>query len=194
MNLPENFKGEVAQCFQTQQTNDQFMNQSHGISQDTGATFEGGTKRSGRKPAYHLVMVELMQAVAKTRAEGDRKYQPGNWMKGNKEFFVDCLGHAIEHLMLCAWDEEEDIFTHLGHAATNIGFILWALIRGKVTRRDFQRAAVVDLDEKLEALMAAQQQLQTQQSGMPLMNSSREPSPTTTKPFFGYSIAGIPRD
>jgi hypothetical protein len=111
-----------------------------------GATFEGGTKRSGRKPAYHFVMVELMQAVAKTRAEGDRKYAPGNWMKGSREFFVDCLGHAIEHLMLCVWDDEEDMLTHLGHAATNIGFILWALIRGKVTRRDFQRAAVVELD------------------------------------------------
>jgi hypothetical protein len=77
MNLPETFTGEVAQCFQTQQTNDRLMNQSHGISQDTGATFEGGTKRSCRKPAYHLVMLELMPAVANARVEGDRKYAPG---------------------------------------------------------------------------------------------------------------------
>ena len=116
--------------------------------QDTGATFEGGTKRSCRKPPYHLVMVELMQAVAKTRAEGDRKYAPGNWVQGSKEFFVDCLSHAIEHLMLCAWDDEEDMLTHLGHTACNIGFILWALIKGKVTR--FQRAAVIVEDEKRE--------------------------------------------
>lgn len=69
---------------------------------------------------------ELMEAVARTREEGDRRYAPGNWMKGSREFFVDCLEHAIEYLMLCVWDEEEDIWTHLGHAATNIAFILWA--------------------------------------------------------------------
>jgi hypothetical protein len=96
-----------------------------------------------RKPQHHLVPIELMAAVADTRVEGDVKYGVGNWMKGSKEFFVDCLGHAIEHLMLCAWDEEESIWTHLGHAATNIAFILWALKRGKVTRADFQNAATV---------------------------------------------------
>ena len=52
--------------------------------------------------------------------EGDLKYGAGNWQKGNKEFFVDCLGHAIEHLMLFAWDDHESLETHLGHAATNI--------------------------------------------------------------------------
>src|SRR5215471_7836447 len=99
------------------------MSFSPGTSPDTGATFEGGTKRSGRRPAYHLVPKELMEAVADTRVEGDRKYAPGNWMKGDKEFFVDCLSHAIDHLMDCAWDDHEDLETHLGHAATNIGFI-----------------------------------------------------------------------
>ena len=194
-------KPEVASCCQTQQTSDPSMNQSPGISQGIGATFEGGTKRSGRKPAYHFVMVELMEAVARTREEGDRKYAPGNWMKGSKEFFVDCLGHAIEHLMLCAWDDEESIFTHFGHAATNIGFILWALARGKVTRRDFQRAAVIAQDEKQDALKRlqmeqqqqilktqAQAQLQTQ-SGMLSTKSLSEPLPTTTGCFCGSSVS-----
>jgi hypothetical protein len=62
--------------------------------------------------------------------------------------------------MLCAWDDEEDMLTHLGHAACNIGFMLWALIMGKVTRRDFQRAAVIDQDEKQEALERLQQEQQ----------------------------------
>jgi hypothetical protein len=105
--------------------------------------FEGGTKRTGRKPVYHLVPVELMEAVADTRAEGDCKYEPGNWEQGSEEFFVDCLSHAIEHLMLCSFDEDESIETHLGHAATNIGFILWALKRGRVTRESFQRAGLI---------------------------------------------------
>jgi hypothetical protein len=183
---------EVASCYQTQQTGkDQSTNRLPGTSRDNGATFEGGTKRSGRKPAYHLVMIELMEAVARTREEGDRKYKPGNWMKGSKEFFVDCLGHAIEHLVLCVWDEEEDLWTHLGHAATNIGFILWGMARGKVSRRDFQRAAVVAQDEKEQVLkaqqakMLAQAQLQSQAS-MPLMKSSSEPLPSTTGCSCGY--------
>jgi hypothetical protein len=132
-------------CSQTQQTQttDPSTNQSCGTSQDTGATFEGGTKRSGRKPQYHLVPKELMAAVADTRVEGDRKYAPGNWMQGNKEFFVDCLGHAIEHLVECAWDDQEDLETHLGHAATNIAFMLWGLKRNKFTRTDLQNAALI---------------------------------------------------
>jgi hypothetical protein len=192
-------KSEVASCCQTQQTGkDQSTNQLPGTSRDTVATFDGGTKRGGRKPAYHLVPIELMEAVARTREEGDRKYAPGNWMKGSKEFFVDCLGHAIEHLVLCVWDEEESLWTHLGHAATNIGFILWALARGKVSRRDFQRAAVVAQDEKREAMIRSQMQQQqellkaqmaAQLQSMPLMKSSSEPSPTTIGGCCGSSVS-----
>jgi hypothetical protein len=105
--------------------------------------FEGGAKRTGRKPVYHLVMLELMAAVADTRVEGDCKYGVNNWTEGDEEFFVDCLGHAIEHLMLCAWDEDESLETHLGHAATNIGFILWALKRRKISRESLQSAALI---------------------------------------------------
>jgi hypothetical protein len=43
--------------------------------------------------------------------------------------------------MICAWDDEEDLYTHLGHAATNIGLMLWALVRGKLTSDDLQDAA-----------------------------------------------------
>lgn len=108
---------------------------------ETIVEFAGGTKRSTRRPPYHLVPVELMEAVAWTRLEGDRKYEPGNWKNGDREFFADCMSHAIQHLMDAPWDEEEDLTTHLGHAATNIAFILWALKRGRITREDFQRIA-----------------------------------------------------
>jgi hypothetical protein len=135
-----------------------------------------------------------LEGVARTTEEGDRRYAPGNWMKGCKEFFVDCLGHAIEHFMLCAWDEEKDIWTHLSHTATNIAFILWALAsEGKVTGRDFQRAAVIAQDEKREAEIQANAAAHSsREAGMLSMKSSSEPLPTTTKPYFGYSIAGIP--
>ncbi len=114
--------------------------------------FAGGGKRSDRKPPLSLCPIELVEAVADTRAEGDRKYDVGNWMKFEREGWVDCLSHAIQHLMDfdkdTVWEggkevENESPETHLGHAATNIAFILWALRRGKVTREDFQNIAKV---------------------------------------------------
>jgi hypothetical protein len=103
-------------------------------------TSDGQAKRGSRKAPHFLVPLELVEAVAHTRLEGDLKYEPNNWMLGDRAFFVDCLSHAIEHLMHYPWDESED---HLGHAATNISFILWALKRNKVTREDFMEAARV---------------------------------------------------
>jgi hypothetical protein len=100
--------------------------------------FDGGAKRCDRKAPHFLVPIELLEAVGWTRYEGDAKYEPGNWMLGDKEFFVDCLSHSIQHLFEFPWDESED---HLGHAACNIAFILWALRRGKVTREDFRNVA-----------------------------------------------------
>ena len=105
--------------------------------------FDGGAKRTGRRAPHFLVPIELMDEVAWTRIEGDSKYEPGNWECGDSEFFVDCLSHAIEHLILAPHDTEETIQTHLGHAATNIGFILWALKRGRVTLDDFRNACKV---------------------------------------------------
>ena len=110
-------------------------------SSTTSVEFAGGTKRSARLKPLFLVPSELIEAVAETRCEGDRKYEPGNWMKGDREFFVDCLSHAIQHLLDAPWEEEEILETHLGHAATNIAFILWALRRGKIQSEDFRNVA-----------------------------------------------------
>ena len=103
--------------------------------------FTGGAQRCSRKAPFFLVPRELLEAVAWTRLEGDRKYAPGNWQKGDREFFVDCLSHAIQHLMDAPWEETEDFETHLAHAATNIAFILWAKRRGLVSREDFRQVA-----------------------------------------------------
>jgi hypothetical protein len=105
------------------------------------AQFTGGARRCDRKPPFFLVPRELLEAVARTRLEGDRKYGPGNWQQGDKEFFMDCLSHAIQHLMDAPWDDAEEFDTHLGHAACNIAFILWAKRRGLVDRDDFQQVA-----------------------------------------------------
>jgi hypothetical protein len=89
-----------------------------------------------------LVPRELLDLVAKTRAEGDRKYGAGNWKHGDRLFFVDCLSHAITHLMDAPGEEDgEDFETHLAHAGCNIAFIAWALKRGIVKVQDFENAA-----------------------------------------------------
>jgi hypothetical protein len=105
--------------------------------------FAGGAKRSSRKAPHFLSPLELSEAVAWTRYSGDAKYGVGNWHNGDKEFFVDCLSHSIQHLMEAPYEEEEDFWTHLGHAACNIGFMLWALKRGIVTAQDYRDACKV---------------------------------------------------
>jgi hypothetical protein len=118
------------------------MKSKTGVSRPpTAVEFSGGAQRCTRKPPFFLVPIELLEAVAWTRLEGDRKYAPGNWMLGDKEFFVDALSHAIQHLIDAPWDGAEDFDTHLAHAATNIAFILWAKRRGVVSREDFQQVA-----------------------------------------------------
>lgn len=107
-------------------------------------TAPSSAKRSTKKPLYHLVPIELLRAVAQTRAYGDRKYEPGNWKQGDAEFFIDCLSHAIEHLMRAGDPEDKDgVHKHLGHAACNIAFLLWALERKIVTPEDFATAALI---------------------------------------------------
>lgn len=108
---------------------------------ESDAEFAGGAWRHDRKPPFFLVPRELLEAVAWTHLEGDRKYEPGNWKKGDSEFFVDCLSHAIQHLLDAPWEETEDFDTHLAHAACNIAFILWAKRRGVVSCEDFQQVA-----------------------------------------------------
>jgi hypothetical protein len=54
------------------------------------------------------------------------------------------LSHAIQHLVDAPWEEgEEDFYTHMGHAACNIAFILGALKRGRVTPEDFRNIAAL---------------------------------------------------
>ena len=82
-----------------------------GVNPTGGVSFAGGTRRESRKPMYHLVPIEVMRAIAETRPRGDLKYEPGNWKKGDKVFFVDCINHTIEHLWDAANPESfEDIF------------------------------------------------------------------------------------
>ena len=108
------------------------------------ATNHPTAHRTHRAPLYHLVPLELIEAVAAARAEGDLKYAPSNWKQGGRAFYVDCINHTIAHLYNTVDLEDLDgAEEHLGHAAANIGFMLWALKRGLLRRKDFMNAVTV---------------------------------------------------
>ena len=112
------------------------------LPKEKHTVFSGGAKRHDRKPLVFLVPRELLDLVAETRMRAELKYGFGNWKLGDRLFFVDCLSHAIIHLMDAPSEAEgEDFRTHLAHAASNLAFIAWALDRGIVTVDDFRKAA-----------------------------------------------------
>lgn len=108
------------------------------------AATNGTALRASRMPPYHLVPIELLHAVAASRLRGDVTYAPGNWMHGDRLFFIDCINHTIEHLYRAVdCSDPEDIEVHFGNAATNIAFMLWALARGIIRRGEFMDFATI---------------------------------------------------
>lgn len=79
---------------------------------DTGAV----RSKDADETRYDLISPIGLEALAKTYAEGSRKYSDYNWEKG---FPVhDLLNHAIRHIYkYLSGDRSED---HLPHAAWNV--------------------------------------------------------------------------
>ncbi len=95
-------------------------------------TYETGAKRGDLKPMYQLIPLAGLRRLAETLTEGHLKYDPSlfvqNWKLGNVDFFGGCFDHALEHLYkFRAGETDED---HLGHAAANIFFLIWAQEEG----------------------------------------------------------------
>ena len=66
---------------------------------------------------FDLISPILMQRLARTYAEGAKKYGDYNWEQGFP--ITDLLNHGIRHLYLyLAGDRTED---HLAHALWNVG-------------------------------------------------------------------------
>ncbi len=78
---------------------------------------QGGTKHDNGKPDFTFVSYELMEALARVREFGARKYSRNNWKKG---FKINRSGAAaLRHIMafLSGQDnDEESGLSHLSHA------------------------------------------------------------------------------
>jgi hypothetical protein len=87
-------------------------------AQDNTKKFSTGAVRSGdaEQVRYDLISPIGLEAVARTCAEGARKYSDFNWERGMPTH--DLLNHAIRHIYkFLAGDRSED---HLPHAAWNL--------------------------------------------------------------------------
>lgn len=85
-----------------------------------------GAKRNDQKKIrYDLIPTELTEAVAKVLTFGAKKYDANNWRLGMK--WSRCIGSLERHIQDFKkgidYDDESNLL-HLGHAATNIAFLL----------------------------------------------------------------------
>jgi dATP/dGTP diphosphohydrolase len=100
------------------------------------ARFDGGAKRTDRKPRFDLIPFEFLESVAEVLTEGAVRYGPYNWKRGKKDFFVDAWNHAFVHLQkFKEGDRSED---HLAHLACNVAFMIRAVRNGVLSQEDFR--------------------------------------------------------
>lgn len=81
-------------------------------------TFDGGAKRSEKKPNYNQIPFCAIQRLAKRFSvgaeqyddpwEAKRLYGAMNWEAGDEEFWKDAFNHAMEHLLLSRCDVSDD--------------------------------------------------------------------------------------
>jgi hypothetical protein len=99
------------------------------------APLAGGARRTDRKPRFDLIPLEFLEAVAMALSTGAIQYGPYNWKRGGKDFFLDAWNHAFVHLQkFKEGDTSED---HLGHLASNVAFLVWAIRNGVIAQEDF---------------------------------------------------------
>ena len=78
--------------------------------------------RDETKPRYDLIPLEWRNVLARILTEGLR-YGENSWKKQPREFFIDCLNHAEEHLgKYQNGDRSEE---QLGKVAWNVLAVYW---------------------------------------------------------------------
>lgn len=92
-------------------------------------------KRDAKKPPYHLIPFEALEALAR-RFEKGLHYGENNWKKGDKEWLDDAFNHCIEHLYKYKnGDTSEDSpEENLAAAAWFPVIAIWHLRRNKSLR------------------------------------------------------------
>jgi len=110
---------------------------------DDKHTFGSGASSSGRKPRYDLIPTWALQRIAARFQMGAEKYGENNWQKGasDKEFTLDRLNHAIEHLLLVRDQIHDDVLfaSHERFTAGSVDDDLAAVILNTIFVMSFQR-------------------------------------------------------
>lgn len=118
--------------------------------------FENGSSRSERRPPYHLVPVEAVQAIAERMGIGLAVHGEENWKKGGPEFFAETRNHLEHHwLMLKSGDESDD---NLSAVLTNAAMLAWWARTGKA-KWEAREAAKCDAEMQRCQRSAADQGL-----------------------------------
>jgi hypothetical protein len=112
-----------------------------------GMIYEGGAARSAKYGRYRDVPYALISRIAETFHTGAEKYEKPefgwfpfekNWKRGNLNFALDCLDHALRHLILYSetiiarlneqeldpalYDTGDD---HLANCGANLAMLAW---------------------------------------------------------------------
>lgn len=86
----------------------------------------GGIKYDSGKPRVDLVPYELLEEVGMVMGFGCDKYGEANWAKGIH--YSRLIAAAERHLGKFKQGidlDDETNLSHVAHAATNLGFLLW---------------------------------------------------------------------
>jgi hypothetical protein len=89
---------------------------------------EGQGKRTVRRPRHDLIPLEFLDEIASIFEEGFEKYGD-SWKKGGRDFLIDCLNHASNHLhKYCNGDISEN---QLSKVAWNVLVVRYFDLKGE---------------------------------------------------------------
>jgi hypothetical protein len=81
--------------------------------------------RADGKLMYELVPIEPIEALADIMTYGAQKYAPNNWQNVEQDrYYAALLRHVFAWRKGETYDSESGRH-HLGHALTNLAFMLW---------------------------------------------------------------------
>lgn len=104
--------------------------------------FKSEAFSSGNHPPYHLIPLSLFIRTARRFEKGLKKYPRHNWKKGlkDKEYILDRLNHALEHLILAMEsieNSEIELDDNLGAVTCNVSMAMeYQLVNGLIKKEE----------------------------------------------------------
>jgi tRNA(Arg) A34 adenosine deaminase TadA len=87
---------------------------------------ENFLKFDSGKLQYNLIPPEMTKALASVLTYGAKKYKPNNWKSvDDQSRYIDALYRHLEAWRSGETNDSESGLSHLAHALTNVGFLLY---------------------------------------------------------------------